>query len=61
MEKASVHFDMKAMEKAVPKFVRARAIKAGSYVVYKEKGRIIKENPRTGKKSIIPSKTPGIQ
>ncbi len=58
MEKAPVHFDMKAMEKAVPAFVRARAIKAGSCIIYMETGQIIKENPRTGEKTVIRPKTP---
>jgi hypothetical protein len=58
MEKAPVnfkiHFDMKYMEKAVPEFVRERAKKAGSYVIYMKNNELIKEDPRTGEKIVIP-------
>jgi hypothetical protein len=54
MEKALVHFDMEFMKKALPVYVRERAKKAGSYVIYMENNELIKENPRTGEKFIIP-------
>ena len=53
MDKGPVHFDMKRMEKLVPAFVRYRAIKAGSDMIYMENGQIIQEDPRTGKKTVV--------
>ena len=54
MQKSSnVHFDMDKMGKAVQAFVRARAIRNGSSIVYVENGQIVKEDPRTGQKLTI--------
>ena len=53
MERVRVHFDVPKMSKAVQAFVRARAIKHGSFIAYKENGYIVRENPRTGEKTIV--------
>ncbi len=53
MEKAQVNFDTPTMSKAVQAFVRSRAIRLGSFIAYEENGNIIKEDPRTGQKTIV--------
>jgi hypothetical protein len=53
MEKAQVNFNMAIMGKAVQAFVRSRAIRLGSFIAYVENGNIIKEDPRTGQKTIV--------
>jgi hypothetical protein len=53
MEKAQVNFNMATMGKAVQAFVRSRAIRLGSFIAYVENGNIIKEDPRTGQKTIV--------
>ena len=53
MEKAQVNFNMAEMGKAVQAFVRSRAIRLGSFIAYEENGKIIKEDPRTGQKTIV--------
>jgi hypothetical protein len=55
MENRPVYFDIKKTGKDVADFVRARAIKAGSHVIYIENGQLIEEDPRTGIKVIIKS------
>ena len=56
MENSSVDLSAKAMGKSLKAFVRARAIKHGTYIIYEENGIIIKENPRTGEKQpVIPA------
>jgi hypothetical protein len=61
MEKGPVNFDMKKMEELVPAFVRARAIKAGSYVIYMKNNQLIQENPRTGERTILKDKSSKVQ
>ena len=60
MDTSDVHFDVKAMEKLVPDFVRERAIKAGSSLIYMEGTRLIREDPRTGEKIILEDHLPNI-
>ncbi len=55
MEHAKVNFNMATIGKEMEAFVRSRAIQLGSFVVYEENGQIIKEDPRTGQKTIIQS------
>lgn len=55
MNNPMVNINMTEMANAVQAFVRSRAIKSGSSIVYKEKGIIIKEDPRTGHKTTISS------
>jgi hypothetical protein len=56
MEQKLINFDMATIAKAVGAFVRARAIRLGSFLVYEENGQIIKEDPRTGQKTVIKTK-----
>ena len=46
---------MATIGKEMEAFVRSRAIKFGSFVAYEENGKIIKEDPRTGQKTIVQS------
>lgn len=55
MQKTPVNIDMDKMGKAVQAFVRTRAIRSGSFVVYEENNVIVKEDPRTGQKMVITS------
>ena len=55
MEHAKVNFNMATIGKEMEAFVRSRAIHYGSYIAYEENGKIIKEDPRTGKKTVIQS------
>lgn len=49
---------MDSFGKALPAFVRERAIRYGSFIVYEENGQLIKEDPRTGKKILLSSIKP---
>lgn len=53
MEKSKVNFNWATVGKEVADFVRARAIEHGSFIVYEEDGKIIKEDPRTEQKTVI--------
>ena len=53
MEKAKVNFDMEAMLNGLPSYIREKARKAGSCIIYVENGYIIKEDPRTGQKTAV--------
>jgi hypothetical protein len=53
MQNAPVNIDMAEMGKAVRAFVRSRAILAGSSIIYQQNDVIIKEDPRTGQKTVI--------
>ena len=55
MEHMQVNFNMATIGKDVEAFVRSRAIRLGSFVAYEENGNIVKEDPRTGQKTIIHS------
>jgi len=50
---APVNINMAEMGKAVQAYVRSRAIRAGSFIIYQENNVIVKEDPRTGQKTII--------
>jgi hypothetical protein len=53
MEQMQVNFNMATIGKDVEAFVRSRAIRLGSYIVYEDDGKIIKEDPRTGQKTVV--------
>ena len=55
MAHIQVNFNMATIGKEMEAFVRSRAIKLGSFVAYEEDGNIIKEDPRTGQKTIVQS------
>lgn len=55
MERRKVNFNMATIGKAVEAYVRSRAIRLGSFIVYEENGKIIKEDPRTGQKTVLQS------
>ena len=55
MERTQVNFNMATIGKDVEAFVRSRAIRLGSFIVYEEDGKIIKEDPRTGQKTVVQS------
>ena len=44
---------MATIGKDVEAFVRSRASRLGSFIVYQENGKIIKEDPRTGQKTVL--------
>ena len=51
MEKAPVNFDIEKMSTDVQAFVRSQAIHHGTFIAYEENGKLINEDPRTGKKT----------
>lgn len=53
MKKNRVNIDVERTGKAVEAFVRERAIRKGSFMVYEEDQAILKEDPRTGKKTVL--------
>jgi len=53
-----VNIDFEKMRETFPAFVREKAIKAGSTIVYMEDGEIIEEDPRTGKKTVLHKSRP---
>jgi len=53
MEQVKVNFNMATIGKQVEAYVRSRATRLGSFIVYKENGKIIKEDPRTGQKTVL--------
>ena len=55
MEQVQVNFNMATIGKDVEAFVRSRAARLGSFIVYEENDKIIKEDPRTGQKTILQS------
>ncbi len=57
MEQVNVNFNMATIGKDVEAFVRSKAIQLGSFIAYEENSKIIKEDPRTGQKTVVsPSK-----
>ena len=57
MEKISIQFNTKETREGLAAFIRERAIKAGSRIVYMENDQIIKEDTQTGNKIIIKSRS----
>jgi hypothetical protein len=57
MEKVSIQFNTKETQEGLAAFIRERAIKAGSHIVYMENDQIIEEDPRTGNKVVVKSKS----
>jgi len=55
MKQAQVNFNLATIGKEVDAFVRSRAIRLGSFIVYEENGKIIKEDPRIGQKTVLES------
>jgi hypothetical protein len=55
MEQIPVNFNMATIGKDVEAFVRSRAIRLDSFIIYEEDGNVIKEYPRTGQKTILQS------
>lgn len=53
MEKRQVNIDFTRMGSLVEKYVRERAVKAGSCITYQKGDKIIRENPRTGEKIFL--------
>ena len=53
MEQVQVNFNMATIGKQVEAYVRSRATRLGSFIVYEENGKIIKEDPRTGQKTVL--------
>lgn len=53
METGKVRFDVAIFGKELAAYVRERAKQFGSFVAYEENGKLIKEDPRTGKKTEI--------
>lgn len=57
MKEGQVNFEFPGVGEAVAAFVRARAIEFGTTIVYRENGKIIEEDPRTGVKTVIEDST----
>ncbi|MBX9780861.1 MAG: hypothetical protein K2X26_10985 [Chitinophagaceae bacterium] len=53
MEEKLVNIDPKRVGLIVANYVRARAIKFGTFITYEENGKVIRENPRTGEKIVL--------
>ena len=53
METGLEKIDVAKFGKELAAFVRERAKQHGSFVAYVENGKLIKEDPRTGKKTVI--------
>lgn len=53
MKKAEVNIDFSKIGHGMSEFVRNKAAKAGSTIVYGENGHIVEEDPRTGKKKVL--------
>ncbi|MBT9485651.1 hypothetical protein [Sediminibacterium sp.] len=53
MEKRQVNIDFTSVGKSVEKFVRERAIKAGSNIIYKQDEKVVSEDPRTGNITVL--------
>jgi hypothetical protein len=53
MEQVKVNINFKTMAAALPTHVRAKAMAAGSTIVYREHGQLIEETPKTNKKQSI--------
>lgn len=53
MERPILQFNINERGKSLAALIRARAIKAGSHIVYMENDQLIEENPRTGEKIVI--------
>lgn len=51
----AVKFNMETIGKDGEAFVRSRAIQPGSFIAYEENGKLIKEDPRTGQKTVVQS------
>lgn len=50
MEKRPVHIDFNILKMAIREHVRKKAMAAGSFIIYMEKGEVIREDPQTSQK-----------
>ncbi len=57
MESLQVNIDFAVIGKTFEKYVRQKAILAGSNIVYAVNGQLIEEDPRTLKKNVIKAVT----
>ncbi len=53
MKTKEVKIDFDALSQSMREFIREKAIKAGSTIVYQEGNCLIEENPATGEKKIL--------
>lgn len=53
MEEKEVKIDFDALSQSMRRFIREKAIAAGSSIVYQEDNYLIEENPATGEKKIL--------
>ena len=53
MQSPDVKIDFQVMERTFRQFVRAKAIKAHSTIVYVENGKLIEEDPATDQKIVL--------
>lgn len=53
MEKRQVNIDFTSVGESVAKFVRERAVKAGSCIIHKQDDKVVREDPRTGKITVL--------
>ena len=56
MKDSKVNIDFKIMASALSKHVRAKAMAAGSTIVYLENGQLIEETPKKNKKEPLKTK-----
>lgn len=50
---ADIYIDLTKMQVALKHFVRKRAEKTGSNIIYVRNSQLVKENPKTHKKSVL--------
>jgi hypothetical protein len=55
MNTSLVNINTAKMSDAVQVFVHKQAMRFGTFIIYQENGNIIKEDPHTGQKTIVPS------
>ena len=50
---SKVNIDFRLLGFALQKYIREKATKSGSTILYKKDGQLIEENPRTSQKKIL--------
>lgn len=54
MNKSLLNVSVEEMAEAVRAYVRARAIRFGTFIIYEDENKkIVQEDPRTGEKTVI--------
>ncbi|MBX2923235.1 MAG: hypothetical protein KF746_13630 [Chitinophagaceae bacterium] len=53
MSASNIYIDLTKMQAALKQFVRYKAEKAGSNIIYVRNGQLIEENPKTHKKIVL--------